>query len=112
MLLQEQSCDVPAFTYCTVLLPAATSRPPSSTPNVTPKQHGCYDFKTGTGNIKMLVKTELCAFALHPAQWKVAEIILILKPGKSSELTSYLPTSLLLTVSKGPLKKAPPNGWK
>jgi hypothetical protein len=31
MLLQEQSCDVPAFTYCTVVLPAATSRPPSST---------------------------------------------------------------------------------
>jgi hypothetical protein len=38
---------------------------------------------------------------LHPAQWKVAEIILILKPGKSNELTFYLPTSLLPTASKG-----------
>jgi hypothetical protein len=38
---------------------------------------------------------------LHPAQWKVAEIILILKPGKSNELTSYLPTSPLPTASKG-----------
>jgi hypothetical protein len=37
---------------------------------------------------------------LHLAQWKVAEI-LILKPGKSNELTSYLPTSLLPTASKG-----------
>jgi hypothetical protein len=39
-----------------------------------------------------------------------AEIILILKPGKSNELTSYLPTSLLTTTSKVPLKKATPNG--
>jgi hypothetical protein len=38
---------------------------------------------------------------LHPAQWKVAEIILILKLGKSNELTSYLPTSLLPTAVKG-----------
>jgi hypothetical protein len=37
---------------------------------------------------------------LHPAQWKAAEIILILKPGKSNKLTSYLPTSLLLAASK------------
>jgi hypothetical protein len=58
------------------------------------------------------VKSESCAFVLHPAQWKVAKIILILKPGKSNELTSYLPTSLLPTASKGSLKKAPPNGWK
>jgi hypothetical protein len=31
MLLQEQSCGVSAFTYCTVVLAAATSRPTSST---------------------------------------------------------------------------------
>jgi hypothetical protein len=50
-----------------------------------------------------------------PAQWKVAQIILILKPGKPpNDLTSYRPISLLPIVSKffekTPLKKAPPNG--
>jgi hypothetical protein len=36
-----------------------------------------------------------------PAQWKVAQIILILKPGKPpNELTSCRPISLLLIVSK------------
>jgi hypothetical protein len=36
-----------------------------------------------------------------PAQWKVAQIILISKPGKpSNELTSYRPISLLPIVSK------------
>jgi hypothetical protein len=36
-----------------------------------------------------------------PAQWKVAQIILILKPGKSpNELTSYRTISLLPIVSK------------
>jgi hypothetical protein len=36
-----------------------------------------------------------------PAQWKVAQIILILKPGKPpNELTPYLPICLLPTVSK------------
>jgi hypothetical protein len=36
-----------------------------------------------------------------PAQWKVAQIILILKPGKPpKELTSYWPISLLPIVSK------------
>jgi hypothetical protein len=36
-----------------------------------------------------------------PAQWKVAQVILILKPGKSpNELTSYQPISLLPIVSK------------
>jgi hypothetical protein len=34
------------------------------------------------------------------AQWKVAQIILILKPGKPNELTSYRPISLLPIVSK------------
>jgi hypothetical protein len=47
------------------------------------------------------MKTESCAFVLHPAQWKVPEFILILKSGKSNELTPYLPTSLLPTASKG-----------
>jgi hypothetical protein len=37
-----------------------------------------------------------------PAQWKVAQIILIPKPGNSptQELTSYRPTSLLPIISK------------
>jgi hypothetical protein len=36
-----------------------------------------------------------------PAQWKVAQIILILKPGKApNELTSYCPVIHLTTVSK------------
>jgi hypothetical protein len=35
-----------------------------------------------------------------PAQSKVAEIIPILQPTKSNELISYLPTSLLPTVTK------------
>jgi hypothetical protein len=36
-----------------------------------------------------------------PAQWKVAQIILILKPGKPpNELTAYWPISLLPIVSK------------
>jgi hypothetical protein len=114
MLLREQSCDVPAFTYCIVVLPAATSRPPSSTfhynhidtylTSINPLLMW-HPHKAGTGNIKALVKSDSCAFVLHRAQWKVAEIILILKPRKSNKWTSYLPTSLLPTVSKGPLKK-------
>jgi hypothetical protein len=44
---------------------------------------------------------------LHPEQWKVAEIILILKPRKCNELTSYLPTSLLPTTSVGSEKLLP-----
>jgi hypothetical protein len=35
-----------------------------------------------------------------PAQWKAAQIILILKPGKPNELTSYRPISLLPIISK------------
>jgi hypothetical protein len=36
-----------------------------------------------------------------PVQWKVAQIILILKPGRPpNELTSYWPISLLPIVSK------------
>jgi hypothetical protein len=35
-----------------------------------------------------------------PAQWKVAQIILILKLGKPNKLTSYWPISLLPIVSK------------
>jgi hypothetical protein len=41
------------------------------------------------------------ALLLFPAQWKVAQIILLLQPGKpSNELTSYWPVSLLPTKSK------------
>jgi hypothetical protein len=50
-----------------------------------------------------------------PAQWKVARIILISKPGKPPDLTSYWPISLLPIASKvfeDTLKKAPPNAWK
>jgi hypothetical protein len=37
-----------------------------------------------------------------PAQWKIAQIILNLKPGKPlNELTSYRSTSLLPNESKG-----------
>jgi hypothetical protein len=35
-----------------------------------------------------------------PAQWKVAQIILILKPGKPNVVTFYRPISLLPIVSK------------
>jgi hypothetical protein len=36
-----------------------------------------------------------------PAQWKIAQIILILKPGKPpNKLTSHQPVILLSTVSK------------
>jgi hypothetical protein len=50
-----------------------------------------------------------------PAQWKVAQVILILKPGKShNELTSYQPISLLPSVckicGKTPLQEAPESG--
>jgi hypothetical protein len=39
--------------------------------------------------------------AYFPAQWKVAQIILILKPGKPPNvLTSYRPINILPTVSK------------
>jgi hypothetical protein len=35
------------------------------------------------------------------APWKVAQIILILKPGKPKKLSSYRPISLFPTISKG-----------
>jgi hypothetical protein len=35
-----------------------------------------------------------------PTQWKVAQMILILKSGKPNKLTSYWPISLLPIVSK------------
>jgi hypothetical protein len=42
-----------------------------------------------------------CSKDTFPAQGKVAQVILILKPGKlPNELTSYRPISLLLIVSK------------
>jgi hypothetical protein len=51
-----------------------------------------------------------------PAQWKVTQIIIILKPGKPpNKLTYYQQISLLSNVSKvfkSSLKKDPPNGRK
>jgi hypothetical protein len=44
-----------------------------------------------------------------PAQWKVPQIILILKPGRPNEMAFYWPISLLPTISKSfcevPLKR-------
>jgi hypothetical protein len=43
----------------------------------------------------------VCLKGYFPAQWKVAQIILILKPGKpTNELTSYRPISLLSIAPK------------
>jgi hypothetical protein len=69
-----------------------------------------YDLITGqilkalppTG-LQFLTQLFNAAFTLgyFPAQWKVAQIILLLKPGKPPhELTSYRPISLLPIVSK------------
>jgi hypothetical protein len=78
--------------------------------NLIPKKSLGYDLITGkilkelpTIGIKYL--TQLFSAVLLKgyflAQWKVAQIILILKPGKPpSELTSYRLISLLSTVSK------------
>jgi hypothetical protein len=58
-----------------------------------------------------------CAKDYFPVQWKVAQVVLILKPGKHpNELASYRPINLLPIVSKvcekTALKEAPENGWK
>jgi hypothetical protein len=78
--------------------------------SLKPKKSSGYDLITGkilkelpTIAIKYL--TQLFNAALltgyFPVQWKVAQIILILKPGKPpNELTSYRPIDLLPIVSK------------
>jgi hypothetical protein len=88
--------------------------------NLNPKKSSAYDFITGkilkelpiTG-IKYLTQlfNAVLLKGYFLAQWKVAQIILILKPGSPNELTSYRPISLLPIVSKV-FKKAPPNGRK
>jgi hypothetical protein len=77
--------------------------------SLNPKKSSGYDFITGKIlkvlpiiGIKYL--TQLFNAVLlkgnFPAQWKVAQIILILKPGKPpNELTSYWPIRLLPIVS-------------
>jgi hypothetical protein len=75
-----------------------------------PKKSPGYDLITGkilqelpTVGIKYLTHLFNAVLLLNyfPSQWKVAHIILILKPGKTLyALTSYRPISLLPIVSK------------
>jgi hypothetical protein len=53
----------------------------------------------GIKNLTQLVNAVLLK-RYFLAQWKVAQINLVLKPGKPNELTSYRPISLLHIVSK------------
>jgi potassium voltage-gated channel Eag-related subfamily H protein 8 len=77
--------------------------------SIKPKKSSGYDLITGKIlkelpiiGIKYL--TQLFSAVLltgyFPAQWKVVQMILILKPGKPNELTSYQPISILPIVSK------------
>ena len=78
--------------------------------NINPKKTPGYDQISGImlkelprKGIVMLTYLINAAIRLEyvPAQWKVAEIIMIPKPGKSpNEKTSYRPISLLPTISK------------
>jgi hypothetical protein len=78
--------------------------------SLNPKKSSSYDLITGKILKKLPVigikyLTQLFNAVLlkgyFPAQWKVAQIILILKPGKPpKELTSYRPIILLPIVSK------------
>jgi hypothetical protein len=75
-----------------------------------PKKSPGYDHITGkilkelpTIGIKYLTQlfNAVLLIGYFPAQWKVSQIILILKPGKPpNELTSYPPISLLPIVPK------------
>jgi hypothetical protein len=78
--------------------------------SLNPKKSPCYYLITGkilkelpTIGIKYLTQlfNAVLLKGYFPAQWKVTQIILILKPGKPpKELTSCRPISLLPTVSK------------
>jgi hypothetical protein len=78
--------------------------------NLHPKKSSGYDLLTGRilqalPSIAIQFLTQLFSAALllgyFPAQWKVAQIILLLKPGKPPhEITSYRPISLLPVISK------------
>jgi hypothetical protein len=74
-----------------------------------PKKSSGYDLITGRilqalppVAIQFLIQLFNAALILgyFPAQWKVAQIILLLKPGKPHEIISYRPISLLSVVSK------------
>jgi hypothetical protein len=75
-----------------------------------PKKSSRYDLITGRilqalPSIAIQFLTQLFNAALllgyFPAQWKIAQIILLLKPGKPPhDITSYRPISLLPVVSK------------
>jgi len=78
--------------------------------NINPKKSPGYDLITGlvlkklpTKGLKMLLLLVNATFRLMyvPAQWKIAEMIMILKPGKkATEMKSYRPISLLPIMSK------------
>jgi hypothetical protein len=78
--------------------------------SLNPKRSSGYDIITGkilkelpVIGIKYLTQlfNAVLLTGYFPAQWKVAQIILILKPGKPpNELISYRSISLLLIVSK------------
>jgi hypothetical protein len=77
--------------------------------SLNPKKSSGYDLITGRIlkelpiiGIKYLTQlfNAVLLKGYFPAQWKVEQIILILKPGKPNELTSYRPISLLPIVSK------------
>jgi hypothetical protein len=78
--------------------------------SLNPKKSSGYDLITGKilkelPTIRIKYLTQLFNAVLlkgyFPAQWKVAQIILILKPGKPlNGLTSHQPISLLPSVSK------------
>lgn len=78
--------------------------------NINPKKAPGYDLVTGKilqnltrkGVVAVLqIMNAILAQSYFPHQWKVSEIIMILKPAKNpSELTSYRPISLLPIMSK------------
>jgi hypothetical protein len=75
--------------------------------SLNPKKSSGYDLITGKickelGIIGIKYLVQLFSAVLlkeyFPAQWKVAQVILVLKPGKPNELTSYRPMNLLHVV--------------